>query len=321
MGGVQDPEFLTMTAVRVQELAKRFRSVTALDGVSFTVDSGGPVALVGKNGAGKTTLLSVIAGILRPSSGSVEILDLPHTHPDLVGRVGVLMQDASFRSGIGGLEQIMYLAELGGMDRRLARSSSMQLLNELGDDGFLHLRPGVMSYGQRKRLGIAQALIGDPALVLLDEPTAGLDPIAAHAVRQLIRRRCTDAVFMISSHNLYEVQDICKRILVIDHGRVINDVDIATMARDGNRLNVTLNKSAEPGLVSVLSRIGEITDVRHDPDAPDRLYIDVATADMDRLQVEIQTLLNSNGYSVTNLARGKTLADGVLELVRNSERP
>lgn len=304
-----------MTCIRAKELTKRYRAVAALDGISFEIAGGGPVALVGKNGAGKTTLLAVLCGILSPSSGFVEILGLPHVHPGLLGKIGVLMQDASFRYGISGIDQLIHLAQLAGAPRNAAMSVANGLLRELGDEDFVRLKPEAMSYGQRKRLGIVQALLGEPRLVLLDEPTAGLDPMAAHAVRQLIRRRSTDTLFMISSHNLYEVQDICQRVLVIDRGRLINDVDISKLVSDSNRLSVTLNRKPAEDLVSSLLQIAEVTGVARHPGAPEKLFIDLATTEIDRIQIQIQASINTQGYSVMNLTRGRTLEDGVLELV------
>ena len=298
-----------MAVIRVAELVKRYRAVAALDGVSFTVENGGPVALVGKNGAGKTTLLSVLAGILVPTSGTVEVLGLPLGDPRLLGRIGVLMQDASFRNGISGLDQVLFMARVAGMERESALRAVMEVLEELGEADFAHLSPETMSFGQRKRLAMAQALLGQPSMVLLDEPTAGLDPAAAQAVRLLIRKRCADTLFIVSSHNLYEVQDICKRVLVIDRGLLVDDVDIASLSEDTNRLSVTLNHAVEPALVDVLMQIAEITDIARDAAAPEKLQMDIATADIDRLQLQIQSVLNAHGYSVTNLTRGRTLVD------------
>ncbi|MGH8246756.1 MAG: ATP-binding cassette domain-containing protein, partial [Gammaproteobacteria bacterium] len=130
-----------MDCIRVKELSKRYRAVTALHGVSFEISGGGPVALVGKNGAGKTTLLAVLCGILNPSSGTVEIFGLPHAHPGLLGRIGALMQDASFRHGISGIDQVTHLAQLAGATRNTAMAAATELLRELGDDDFARLNP------------------------------------------------------------------------------------------------------------------------------------------------------------------------------------
>jgi ABC-type multidrug transport system ATPase subunit len=297
------------------ELVKRYRNVRALDGCTFTIDAPGLIGLVGKNGAGKTTLLSVLAGAMRASSGRVGVLGLAPGHPALLGSVGVLTQDANFRPGVPAREQLVHLARLMGMTAVAARAQIHALLEELGNDDFADQPPERLSYGQRKRLGIVHALLGAPRLVLLDEPTAGLDPLAARAVRELIRRRGAETAFILSSHNLYEIQDVCTRVIVIDRGKVVGDADVSQLAAESDTLTITLDRVPGPELIESLLQLPEVTDVTPRHEGRPGLAIRFATTAVDALQLRIQTALVSGGYSVVSLTREKALADGVMDLV------
>ena len=301
--------------VEIDELVKQFRAVRALDGCSFTIASPGLIGLVGKNGAGKTTLLSVLAGSMQPSSGRVAVLGFAPGRPGLLGSVGVLTQDANFRRGVSGRAQLVHLARLSGVAPDAARAQIHSLLCELGNDDFADQPPERLSYGQRKRLGIVQALLGAPRLVLLDEPTAGLDPVAARAVRELIRRRGADTAFILSSHNLYEIQDVCTRVLVIDRGKLVGDADVSRLAANSNMLTVTLDREPGADLFDALLRLPEITDVMPRRDGRVGVAIRFATTGIDALQMQVQTVLVESGYSVVALTREKALADDVLSLV------
>ena len=303
------------TLVETVELVKQFRAVRALDGCSFTIASPGLIGLVGKNGAGKTTLLSVLAGSMRPSSGRVAVLGLAPDDPRLLGSVGVLTQDATFRRGIPARDQLVHLACLSGANPGEARAQIHALLGELGNDDFAHQPPERLSYGQRKRLGIVQALLGKPRLVLLDEPTAGLDPLAARAVRELVRRLGSDTAFILSSHNLYEIQDVCARVLVIDRGKLVGDAEVSQLAADSNTLTITLDREPGAELIEALLRLAEITDAAPRRDGRTGIAIRFATTGIDALQIRIQAILVDNGYSVVALTREKALADDVLSLV------
>lgn len=298
--------------IEAVELTKRFRGVTALDKVSLSIDGGGPIGLVGKNGAGKTTLLSIVSGIMRPSSGSVRVLGRSPGEAATRGELGVLMQDAAFRRAIPGMQQLVHLARLQGIPAARARAQIQALLEELGGGDFASRGPETLSYGQRKRLGIAQALVGNPRLVLLDEPTAGLDPVAAGAVRALVRRQAAERLLIISSHNLYEIEDVCRRIVIIDRGKLVADEDIARLTAGSNTIMVTLDREPPAAVRTALLQLPEITELGALPGGRTGLCVHFACPDADRLQLAILAVLTEHGCSVLGLTRERTLADGVL---------
>lgn len=301
--------------INIQGLTKKYGSVSALEDINLEIDSAGPVGLIGKNGAGKTTLLSILSGALRQDRGVVTVLGSSPESSAVKGRISILLQDANFKSGIPVAAQIRHFARLLGMSKSQAGLEVKNILERTRNTAYAHSKPGALSYGQRKRLAIVQALIGKPELVLLDEPTAGLDPVAASEIRGLIREWSHDTAFIVSSHNLYEIEDICKTIVVLDHGHLITYAAIADFATGSKMLNLTLNRPLTQELRNNLLKIKEITQIIPHQSQAEKFSIQVQSEQPDRLQLQIQSLVVEHGFSVVMLSRGKTLADGVIDLV------
>lgn len=302
--------------LEITDLGKRYGSTTALSGINLKIEKAAAIGLVGKNGAGKTTLLSILSGALRPNTGSLTILgDTPETIAT-TGKLNILPQDATFKKGIPVMKQLLLFARLQGMDKLEADAAVKELLAELGDATFADKSPESLSYGQRKRLGIVQAFLGKPQLVILDEPTAGLDPLAANDVRQLIRKLSGESAFIISSHNLYEIEDICSSVIILDEGRLIASKPIAELANKENKLNLTLNRIPDEKLLQSLKQIPDIKDLTQDPLNQEKISLDLGSSnDLDELQLQIQRLIMDHGYAIIDLSRGKALIDGMMELV------
>ncbi len=303
------------TLLEINELGKRYGSTQALSDITLTIEEPTAIGLVGKNGAGKTTLLSILSGALRTSTGSLKILgESPQTIAS-TGKLNILPQDATFKKGIPVTQQLRLFARLQGMDKETAIDAVNALLLELGDAGFANKPPENLSYGQRKRLGVVQAFLGSPQLVILDEPTAGLDPVAANDVRQLIRKLYGESAFIISSHNLYEIEDICSSVIILDEGRLIANRPIAELVNLENRLNLTLDREPDDQLVQTLLQIPEIKDFSQDKLNLEKISLDLGNNNLDDLQLQIQRLIMDNGYTIIDLSRGKGLIDGIMDLV------
>ena len=207
--------------VRCTGLTKRYGRTRALVGLDLTLEPGAPIALVGPNGAGKTTLLSLLAGFARPSGGEVRVLGERPGAAALVGRLGALPQDARFDPRLGIGRQLALLAALQGLDRRAARAEVARVLEVVGLGDVARQRPTTLSHGMRKRVALAQSLLGEPELVLLDEPTAGIDPENARAIRELIARRDARTTFLVSSHNLDELERMCGSVVQLERGALV----------------------------------------------------------------------------------------------------
>ena len=207
--------------LRVEEVTRSFGSTKALDRVSLDVPSKSIFGLVGPNGAGKTTLFSIIAGFLKPDGGKFDILEglLPES-PDLLGRVSILPQDALFDRNLSILDQLVFYRRLQGGSRRAARDEVADALTRVGLGSYLERGVSVLSHGMAKRLGIAQAFLGSPELIFLDEPTAGLDPRNAKRIREVIDDLSQHSTVVVSSHNLFELEDLCDHVGILDRGQV-----------------------------------------------------------------------------------------------------
>src|SRR5688500_5162058 len=197
-------------AIRLTKVVKRFGVKTAVDGVSFKVKAGSVYGLIGPNGAGKTTTFSMLAGFLQPTEGQLEVLGYePHNVDELRSRIGVLPQDALLPQMDKVGEFLLHMARLQDMDAADAEESARNVLAEVDGKDWWNVKCGALSHGMAKRVQLAQALLGDPEVVLLDEPTAGLDPRVAYEVRQLIKSRKGRCTLIVSSHNLAELEEIC----------------------------------------------------------------------------------------------------------------
>lgn len=301
--------------LEITELSKHYGSTIALSNINLCIEKAAAIGLVGKNGAGKTTLLSILSGALRANTGSISILGETPESIATTGKLNVLPQDATFKKGIPVYKQLVFFARLQGMSKIEANASVEKLLNEFGDAQFAQQAPETMSYGQRKRLGILQAFLGFPQLVILDEPTAGLDPIVANDVRQLIRKLSAQTAFIISSHNLYEIEDICSSVIILDAGKLIASKQISQLRGNENKLNLTLNREADEKLLQALLALPEIIDLAQDSLNHEKISLDLGNTSPDELQMQIQRLIMDHGYAITDLSRHKGLIDGLMGLV------
>jgi ABC-type multidrug transport system ATPase subunit len=226
-------------AARLQRVTRRFGAVTAVDAVTLTIDTGAVYGLIGPNGAGKTTTFSMLAGYLRPTDGAVEVLGFAPTAVDsLRGRLGVLPQDALLPAGEGVGEFLTTMALLQGEPRVKAARCARKALEEVGGSDWWSQRCGALSHGMAKRVALAQAFLGDPEVVLLDEPTAGLDPKVAFEVRQLITAKRGRATLVVSSHNLQELESLCDAAAILDRGRVVASGRMADLTAASEQIRV-----------------------------------------------------------------------------------
>lgn len=219
------------SALRVNALTKHFGSHAALQGVELDVAEGEVYGLLGPNGAGKTTLMKAVAGLLQPDSGTLEVAGRPFTRDSLRG-IGALVNGPGLWSRMNARQHIRAHAKLRGVD---PADAVARLLPLVGMDQIAHRRVSAYSLGMRWRLGIAIAMVGSPRLLVLDEPTNGLDPIGMREMRALMRRVAeTGATVFVSSHQLDQIARTCDRVGVIVHGRNCYEGPLSGLARDGD---------------------------------------------------------------------------------------
>ncbi len=213
----------------LMSVTRRFGRQVAVSGVDLTLRAGECVGLVGHNGAGKSTMIKMMLGLLRPSEGTVRVLgDDPAASASARdrGRVGYLPENVALYPSMTGAETLAFYARL----KRQPVSRNAALLEKVGIDGVAHQRVGTYSKGMRQRLGLAQALLGDPRVLLLDEPTTGLDPALRHHFYEILRGlRARGALVLLSTHALAELEGQVDRVVVMNQGRKVADGDLGAL--------------------------------------------------------------------------------------------
>jgi ABC-2 type transport system ATP-binding protein len=219
--------------VAVRELTKRFGSVVALDALTFTLQEGSITGFLGPNGAGKTTTLRLLLGLARPTGGQALVFGHPYRDlPDPARRVGALLESGDFDAGRSGRNHLRALALASGIG--FGRVEEMLELVEL--DRAASRAVGGYSLGMRQRLGLAAALLGDPDLLVLDEPANGLDAAGVHWLRGFLRQfAAAGGTVLVSSHLLAEVAQSVDQAMIIDRGRLVATLEMAELA-DANSL-------------------------------------------------------------------------------------
>lgn len=236
---------MSEVAIEVSGLVKRFGAKVAVNRVSFQVEVGQCYGLIGPNGAGKTTTFSVMCGYLYPSDGQVRILGADPTEPgSLKRKVGVLPQDAILpaREKVGPL--LTYYARLSGLPEPEREAKTALEKVSLQDTWGLQCQ--ALSHGMAKRISLAQALMGAPPVVLLDEPTAGLDPKIAAQVRQVIQEMKGKQTVVVSSHNLQELEELCDAAAILDHGALVQAGTMAELTSKAAEFRVRIASGTVP---------------------------------------------------------------------------
>ena len=271
-------------AIAVDGLVIRYRERTVVAGISFAVRAGELVALLGPNGAGKTSTVEAIEGLRRPSRGIVRVLgrDPATAGPAHRAAVGVMLQE-------GGLEPRATPRDLIGLEtaiRGLPAGAAASALTAADLDALADRRVRRLSGGERQRLALALALVGDPSVLVLDEPTAGMDPAAKRATRERIAgRRDAGAAILLTTHDLGDVERLADRVVVLDRGRIVAAGSVAEIAGGRQTISVHFTGEPTPGFPAELSawaadRGLALVDVRRDAATLEARYL-VLTADGD----------------------------------------
>lgn len=285
-------------AVVVDRLTKRYGSNTAVDAVSFTIPPGTVTGLIGPNGAGKTTIMAMLLGLVQPTSGTASVFGAPIAHRgDYLGRVGALIEGPAFHPGVSGVDNLRSLAALSGDHDAAAEVT--ELLDVVGLTGRGDDRFGSYSLGMKQRLGIAAALLGDPDLVILDEPTNGLDPQGMQDIRNLIKRISGDGrTVLVSSHLLSELEQVCDWLVVLDRGGVVHLGTPESLAGGNDELVVGIGSD---------DRLDDLAAIVGSAGLPVRTVGDSLVVELDggddvsRLAAEINRRAHTAGIVLTEL--------------------
>ncbi len=223
-----------------EDLRKSYGRRPAVRGLSFSLNAGSVLGFLGPNGAGKTTSIRILTTMLEPSAGRFSVDGIPSDHADRIrGRIGVLPEAMGFHKQMTGIEYLTFFGQLYGRGAREARAHGLRLLEDVGLQHRAKSLIGSYSHGMRRRLGIARALVNDPVVVFLDEPTQGLDPRGQEELLALVRRVAQDrnAGVILCSHLLWEVERVCDDVVILSSGEVVASGTVADVVGRG-RSNV-----------------------------------------------------------------------------------
>jgi ABC-type multidrug transport system ATPase subunit len=304
-------------AVKLSKVTKRFGDKLAVDDVTLGVRAGWIYGLIGPNGAGKTTTFSMLGGFLEPTYGSVEVLGISSRQVDaLRGRLGVLPQDSLLPPLDRVGEFLIHMARLQDIPTTKAISQARDVLREVEGLDWWDMRCGALSHGMAKRVALAQALLGEPEVVLLDEPTAGLDPRVAHDVRQLVKGlkgRCT---VIISSHNLQELEEVCDAAAILDHGKLIASGTIAELTAASEEIHVRIGRKHKGALpLDAIRAVPGVTRYEYDEERRDLgVFFDRKQADAETVIGHVLWHLLNAQTPISGVTKGRGLEQRVMDL-------
>jgi ABC-2 type transport system ATP-binding protein len=257
-------------AIRARGLTKKYGEFVAVDKLDLTVRHGEVFGLLGPNGAGKTTTILMLLGLSEPTAGGARVLDLdPARNPVAVKRhVGYLPDAVGFYGGMTGRQNLRYTARLNGVDRKVAEDRIDQLLERVGLTRAADLAVDKYSRGMKQRLGLADVLVKDPSIVILDEPTTAIDPAGVVEVLDLVRELAREgAAVLLASHLLHQVQQVCDQVGIFVSGKLVASGPMEKLAGQLGTGPISIEVGAPPPLADVQAiamRVNGVTSVRED---------------------------------------------------------
>jgi ABC-2 type transport system ATP-binding protein len=296
--------------LEISGLVKRFRGgFLAVDDVGFTVERGQVLGLLGENGAGKTTTLRMVAGLLRPDSGTVRAFGAPlGPGSPVLDRIGCFIEGPGFLAHLSGRRNLELYWAATGRPKRDAHLAEAMAVADLG--GAIDKRVGGYSQGMRQRLAIAQAMLGLPDLLILDEPTNGLDPPQITALRGVLRRYAdAGRTVVVSSHLLGEVERTCSHVVVMSHGKVVAAGPVASIAGEASELVI--------GVTDVPAALGAVADlgVAASPQHDGAIRVEPGSTSTEAVVAAIV----GAGVGVSSVSRGRHLEEAFLDLIGATE--
>ncbi len=297
--------------IRTDGLTKRYGEILAVDGLSMEVPRGRIFGLLGPNGSGKTTTMGMLLGLVKPTSGSFTLFGSNSPHVESLRRLGAIVETPAFYPYLSGRDNLAYFQGIGG---RSDAAELDDLLEKVGLADRADSRFRTYSLGMKQRLGLAYALLGDPELLFLDEPTNGMDPAGMAEVRDLIRSLGTGGrTVLLSSHLLHEVEQVCDSVAILSKGRLIAQGNVDDLVRPGGDERVRLRTTDNARAVEVLEGLDWVASVEVDGDS-----LLVATAS-DR-SPEISTALGQAEIYVTEMAAEETSLEQYFLDITEEER-
>lgn len=286
--------------ITVSNLSKYFDDFCAVDAISFSVQPGEVLGFLGPNGAGKSTTMKMITGFLQPSSGEVSILGHDVLKDPIAAQkvIGYLPEGAPSYGDMTVQASLEFIGKARGMSGAALQQAIERSVAKVELAPMLNRRVENLSKGYRRRLGLAQALLHDPQVLILDEPTDGLDPNQKHQVRQLIKNLAKDKIVVVSTHILEEVSAVCTRALILAHGRIVFDgtpAELAARSESHNAVFVTL-ANANADAVRALKALPAVREL-----VEQGLELQIYSKNGESILADVNRVLHSHNCLVASL--------------------
>ncbi|MDP6409342.1 MAG: ABC transporter ATP-binding protein [Planctomycetota bacterium] len=304
------------SVLRIHDLSKEFRGgafwrrrFRAIDKVDLEVCRGSVFGLLGPNGAGKTTLIKILLGLVRGHGGTAEVFGLPAGSSESRRRVGYLPEAHRLPNYLTGWQVMMLFGMLAGRDRKDVERRAPALLERVGMLKDSQRKVKEYSKGMQQRLGLAQALVHEPELVFLDEPTDGVDPVGRMTIREMVQDlKDAGVTVFLNSHLLMEVEMICDRVVIMDHGRILREGTVEELTPKTGSVRFEL-RSVPDDIESVLEGFGELR-------RPDARSLELDTTSDEQVDSAIDRL-RARGVSITAITPRKlSLEQSFIDLVK-----
>ena len=310
--------------IEVKNLTKKYAANTAVSDISFTIEEGKVYGLLGPNGAGKSTTMNIITGALAASDGVVTVdgLDILDDAKEAKKHIGYLPEIPPLYPDMTPDEYLSFIAKAKGIKNgeiqdEIARVMEETQITDVSDRIIKNL-----SKGYKQRVGIAQAMLGNPSYIILDEPTVGLDPLQIIEIRKLIRSLATDRTVILSSHILAEVQEVCDEIIIISHGKIAacgTEDELREKMTGPNVLTVTTKAECDPG-AQVFDGISGITEISEaDEKDGEKTYTVYYEKNSDIRENVYNAFVKNNAVLLALTSKVPTLEDLFLELTKDEE--
>lgn len=300
-----------MNILKIDNLTKQYGKETAVNDVSFTLQANTCVALIGPNGAGKTTTLRMLCDLIKQTSGTIHFKENVVDHRDLIG---YLPQHPVFYNWMTGIEYLVFCAKLTKLPQDEANNRAVELLERVGISDAKDKRIATYSGGMKQRLGIAQAIIHQPKLLILDEPVSALDPIGRRDVLTLMEELKDEMTILFSTHILSDAEEVSDELLLLHHGSLIESGQIDLLRQKYQTAMIELNFESDPtqyeAALLALPSINEVIIKRN--------QLHVAVSDMKQARQEIIHLINEHHWPITHFAINRASMEDMFMKAVNS---
>ena len=310
--------------IQVENITKKYGNFTAVDGISFEIDEGEIVGFLGPNGAGKSTTMNMITGFIEPSEGRIIVdgYDISKKPKKAKKQIGYMPEGVPLYSDLTVREFVSYMADLKGCDKKQKKEEIEKVLAETGLTEVQNKLTKNLSRGYKQRVSMAGALIGNPKVIILDEPTVGLDPKQVTEIRALIKELGKSHTVILSSHILSEVSQICNRVIIINKGKIVaidTPENLENKVVQNNAIYVTV-EDPENKMENIKEKLNSVIDIEFIVENEDKKkkYIIKGEKDVD-LRKEIFETFAKEGITIFEMKKADaTLEDAFMKLINDS---